>query len=228
MSIRDWNHDQRPRERLMNLGAGMLSDAELLAIFLRVGIRGKSAVDLAHDLLREFRSLGGLFTASHTAISAVPGMGDAKYAQLQAVLEMARRALGEPLQQRDVMSNPAIVRDYLRLWIGSETREAFGVLFLDSQHAVLSAEILFRGTLTQASVHPREVARRALSLNAAAVIVAHNHPSGVAEPSRADRHMTEQLRQSLGLLDIRLLDHVVVSRYQSVSFAERGWSECLS
>ncbi len=222
MPITDWPTDERPREKLLQHGASSLSDAELLAIFLRVGIPGKNAVDLARELLQHFGSLTELFDASLTELCRIPGMGAAKYSQLQAILEMSRRALGEQLSRPQSFSQPAAVRDYLRLWLGGEDRECFGALFLDTQHGLISAEVLFRGTLDQASVHPREIARRALQLNAGALIIAHNHPSGVSQPSEADLHLTRTVKQALSLLDIRLLDHFVVTRHGSHSLAEHG------
>lgn len=222
MPITDWPTDERPREKLLQHGASSLSDAELLAIFLRVGIPGKNAVDLARELLQHFGSLTELFDASRTELCRIPGMGAAKYSQLQAILEMSRRALGEQLSRPQAFSQPAAVRDYLRLWLGGEDRECFGALFLDTQHGLISAEVLFRGTLDQASVHPREIARRALQLNAGALIIAHNHPSGVSQPSEADLHLTRTVKQALSLLDIRLLDHFVVTRHGSHSLAEHG------
>ncbi len=222
MAITDWPADERPREKLLAKGAESLSDAELLAIFLRVGVAGKSAVDLARDLLTEFGSLNDIFNASHAALTAVHGMGDSKYVQMQAIFEMARRALREEMQQRDALTSPQAVRDYLCLRLGGLSREVFVVLFLDAQHRVLEQEELFAGTLTQTSVYPREVVRRALHHNAAAVILAHNHPSGVAEPSRADEQLTSALRQVLDLVDVRVLDHFVIAGNVAVSFAERG------
>ncbi|MDN3576265.1 DNA repair protein RadC [Chitinimonas viridis] len=222
MPITDWPTDERPREKLLQHGASSLSDAELLAIFLRVGIPGKNAVDLARELLQHFGSLTELFDASLTELCRIPGMGAAKYSQLQAILEMSRRALGEQLSRPQALSQPAAVRDYLRLWLGGEDRECFGALFMDTQHGLISAEVLFRGTLDQASVHPREIARRALQLNAGALIIAHNHPSGVSQPSEADLHLTRTVKQALSLLDIRLLDHFVVTRHGSHSLAEHG------
>jgi DNA repair protein RadC len=223
MAITDWPERERPRERLLREGAQALSDAELLAIFLRVGVRGKSAVDLARDLLGQFGSLTGLFAAERAACTAVHGLGDAKYAQLQAVLEMARRALAETMRGRDALASPAAVRDYLRLKLAGLGHEVFMAVFLDAQNRALETEILFRGTLTQTSVYPREVVKRALAHNAAGVILAHNHPSGVAEPSQADRWLTDQLRQSLALVDVKVLDHFIVAGHASLSFAERGW-----
>ncbi|MDR3393626.1 MAG: DNA repair protein RadC [Parasulfuritortus sp.] len=222
MAITDWPEAERPRERLLNDGAQSLSDAELLAIFLRVGVRGKSAVDLARELMLEFGSLNGLFFASRQACTQVKGLGDAKYAQLQAVLEMSRRALAEEMQARDALSSPTAVRDYLRLKLAGLPHEVFLAVFLDAQNRVLEAEELFRGTLTQTSVYPREVVKRALARNAAGVILAHNHPSGVAEPSQADRWLTDQLKAALALVDVKVLDHFVVAGTNSLSFAERG------
>lgn len=224
MAITDWPVDERPRERLLAQGAAALSDAELLALFLRVGIRGKSAVDLARDLLHHFGSLSALCTASAQSFSAIPGMGLAKYAQLQAVLELARRALGEEMAQRDVLDSPGAVRDWLRLKLGRLPHEVFLVLLLDNQNRVINSEELFRGTLTQTSVYPREVVKLALAHNAAAIILAHNHPSGVSEPSQADRTLTATLKQALALVDIRVLDHFIVAgNAPPLSFAERGF-----
>ena len=223
MAITDWPEDERPRERLLARGAGSLSDAELLAIFLRVGVKGQSAVDLARQLIAHFGGLNGLFAASETAFLAIPGMGRAKYAQLQAVLEMARRALAEPMKERDAFSTPSAVRDYLRLHLAGYLHEVFFALWLDSQHRLLATEELFRGTLAQTSVYPREVVKRALTHNAAAVVFAHNHPSGVAEPSSADEALTQSLKHSLALIDVRVLDHFIVAgQSQPLSFAERG------
>ncbi|HET7775826.1 MAG TPA: DNA repair protein RadC [Azospira sp.] len=223
MAITDWPEDERPRERLLKQGAGALSDAELLAIFLRVGIKGKSAVDLARDLLARFGSLTRLFAAGPRELAAVPGMGQAKYAQIQAVLEMSRRALQEELSQPQAFASPGTVRDYLCIRLGSEPREIFLALWLDAQNRLIAADELFHGTLTQTAVYPREVVKTALERNAAAVIFAHNHPSGLAEPSRADEQLTAALKQSLGLVEVRVLDHFVVAgNAPPLSFAERG------
>jgi DNA repair protein RadC len=223
MSINDWPADERPRERLLAQGAAALSDAELLAIFLRVGMKGKSAVDLARDLIQRFGSLTRLFAANQDEFSAIPGMGPAKYAQLQAVLEMARRALSEQMQQNDAFSTPDAVRDYLRLHLAGLAHEVFFALWLDAQNRLIAGEELFRGTLTQTSVYPREVVKKALWHNAAAVVFAHNHPSGVSEPSSADESLTRELRQALALVDVRVLDHFIVAgASQPLSFAERG------
>lgn len=223
MAITDWPEDERPRERLLARGAACLSDAELLAIFLRTGIKGKSAVDLARELIRHFGSLNRLFSATEADFSAIPGMGPAKYAQLQALLEMARRALAETMREKGTFSTPAAVRDYLRLHLAGLLHEVFFGLWLDSQHRLIAAEELFRGSLSQTSVYPREVVRKALWHNAAAVVFAHNHPSGVAEPSAADESLTRELRQALALVDVRVLDHFIVAgQSQPLSFAERG------
>jgi DNA repair protein RadC len=222
MAITDWPADERPREKLLAQGAQALSDAELLAIFLRVGVVGKSAVDLARDLLNEFGSLNGIFSADRTALTAINGMGDSKFVQLQAIFEMSRRALQEEMQERDALASPQAVRDYLKLRLGSLPREVFMVLFLDAQNRVMATEELFSGTLTQTSVYPREVVKRSLHYNAAAVIFAHNHPSGVAEPSRADELLTRALKEALALVDVKVLDHFVVAGNAAVSFAERG------
>ncbi|GAA5160763.1 RadC family protein [Viridibacterium curvum] len=223
MSITDWPETERPRERLIAQGAAALSDAELLAIFLRVGIRGKSAVDLARELMAHFGSLNGLFAASSEALQAIPGMGMAKYAQLQAVLEMSRRALGETMKERDMLGSPEAVRDWLRLRLAGLPHEVFMVLLLDAQNRLIDAVELFRGTLTQTSVYPREVVKLALAHNAAAVILAHNHPSGMAEPSHADELLTRSLKQALAVVDVRTLDHFVVAGTgRPLSFAERG------
>lgn len=222
MAITDWPEGERPREKLLQQGVTALSDAELLAIFLRVGVTGKSAVDLARDLLTRFGSLNGIFSAGLTEISAVNGMGTSKFTQLQAIFEMSRRALKEQLRVRDVLTSPQQVRDYLCLKLGSLTREVFIVLFLDAQNRVLAYEELFSGTLTQTSVYPREVVKRALHHNAASVIFAHNHPSGIAEQSRADELLTTALKQALALIDIRVLDHFVVAGNTTLSFAEQG------
>lgn len=223
MAITDWPVDQRPRERLLAQGAGALSEAELLAIFLRVGVRGKSAVDLARELLGRFGGLNRLFAASQDEFGAIPGMGDAKYAQLQAVIEMARRALAESLHARDLLDSPGAVRDWLRLRLATLPHEVFMVLLLDAQNRLLHAEELFRGTLTQTSVYPREVVKLALAHNAAAVILAHNHPSGTREPSHADEALTTALKNALALVDVRVLDHFIVAGMQlPLSFAERG------
>lgn len=222
MAITDWPEGERPREKLLARGTAALSDAELLAIFLRTGVKGQSAVDLARNLLTCFGGLRGLYAAEPGTLIRVPGLGRAKQAQVLAVLELARRVLGEEMAARDALGSPAAVRDYLRLKLGGEKQEIFLGLFLDAQNRVIAAEELARGTLTQTSVYPREVVRRALHHNAAGLIVAHNHPSGVAEPSQADELLTRSLKESLALLEVRLLDHFVVAGNKLISFAERG------
>lgn len=222
MAITDWPADERPREKLMQKGVEALSDAELLAIFLRVGVVGKSAVDLARDLLARFGSLNAIFSANAREIAAVHGMGASKYCQLQAIFEMSRRALTEELKQKDALKSPKQVRDYLSLKLSNAQREIFMVLFLDAQNRVQAQENLFEGTLTQASVYPREVVKRALFHNAASVILAHNHPNGLAEASQADKQLTQALKSALSLLDIRVLDHFVVAGNETMSFAEQG------
>ena len=223
MRITDWPADERPRERLLSNGAGVLSDAELLAIFLRTGIAGRSAVDLARDLLTRFGGLRALLKAPREEFCSAKGLGDAKYAQLQAVLEIARRHLAEGLAGRAALTDPKTARDFLIAQLRDLDHEVFAGLFLDSQHRVLAFEILARGTLNAASVYPREVLKSALRQHAAAVIFAHNHPSGIAEPSEADRQLTRRLRDALVLIDVRVLDHFVIGDEAPVSFAERGW-----
>lgn len=222
MAIRDWPADERPREKLLERGAQALTDTELLAIFLRTGVRGKSAVDLARELLGRFGSLSSLCHAERNDVCEAPGLGLAKYAQLQAVMEMSRRALDMQMRQGDVLGSPSAVRDYLRFTLKDRPYEVFAAVFLDAQNRVIGQEELFRGTLTQTSVYPREVVKRALARNAASLILAHNHPSGVAEASQADRLLTQQLRQALSLVDVRVLDHFIVAGTQILSFAETG------
>lgn len=222
MPITDWPADDRPREKLLAKGASALSDAELVAIFLRTGVRGKSAVDLARELLTRFGSLSALCAADHKTFCAMHGLGDAKYTQLQAVLEMAQRSLGEKLTKGVPLKSPKAVSDFLRLKIGSRPHEVFVGVFLDAQNHVIEVKELFSGTLMQTSVYPREVVKHALYVNAAAVIFAHNHPSGSAEPSHADEILTTHLKRALALVDITVLDHLVVGAQSTVSFAERG------
>ncbi|MDD4916031.1 MAG: DNA repair protein RadC [Methylococcales bacterium] len=222
MSIKDWPTEERPREKLLQRGANALTDAELLAIFLRVGVKGRSAVDLARDVLSEFGSLKALLNADENRFCQSHGMGQAKYVQLQAVMEMARRHFAEILQRGNALTSPEITRAYLSAQLRGYSYEVFACLFLDNQHRVISLEELFRGTLDGASVYPREVAKRALFHHAAAVIFAHNHPSGINEPSQADRHITDKLRQALALFDIRVLDHFVIGDGEPYSFAEHG------
>lgn len=222
MAITDWPEGERPREKLLSRGAASLSDAELLAIFLRTGVAGKSAVDLARELLTRSGSLTRLFASGEADFCAVHGMGQAKFVQLQAVLEMSRRALKEELQRGDALNSPRVVRDYLQLLLGGRHQEVFLILFLDTQHRVIASEELFHGTLSQTSVYPREVVKRALAHNAAAVILAHNHPSGIAEPSQSDQLLTDSLKQALSLVDVRVLDHFIVAMGKTLSFAEKG------
>lgn len=222
MAIKNWPAGERPRERLIKQGSRVLSDAELLAIFLRTGIAGRSAVGLARDLLVQFGSISALLNADFDMFCAVKGLGPAKYAQLQAVLELARRHLGEQLSREQVFTNPQAVRQFVRAHFQGYQREVFLCLFLDTQHRLIVAEELFQGTIDGASVYPREVVKKALLHNAAALIFAHNHPSGVAEPSGDDERITRRLREALGLVDIRVLDHIVVGASEEVSLAERG------
>ncbi|MBM3359121.1 MAG: JAB domain-containing protein [Betaproteobacteria bacterium] len=222
MAITNWPADERPREKLFAKGAESLSDAELIAIFLRTGAPGKSAVELARELLARFGSLCALSAAEAAALRAMPGLGAAKSAQLQAVMEMARRVLRERVARGSVLASPQAVRDYLRLRLQDRPHEVFVGVFLDAQNRVLAVEELFRGTLTQTSVYPREVVKRALAHNAAALIFAHNHPSGVAEPSRSDEALTSALKQALALVDVKVLDHFVIGGGAAMSFAERG------
>ncbi len=222
MAITEWPEDERPRERLMKQGAGALSDAELLAIFLRVGVKGKSAVDLGRELMASFGSLAALFSASESSLSTIKGMGPAKYVQFQAVLELSRRALEEKIKQTDALNSPQAVRDYLRLTLSRLPHEVFVAVFLTAQNRVIAVDELFRGTLTQTSVYPREIVKRALAHNAAAVILAHNHPSGEANPSAADRSLTKALADALALIDVRVLDHFIVAPGAAMSFAEQG------
>ena len=222
MAIKDWPAAERPREKLIELGAQALSDAELLAIFLRIGVVGKSAVDLARDLLTQFGNLNAIFSASEKELSQVHGIGTSKYVQLQAIFEMSRRALREQLQQQDVFNSPVQVRDYLCLKLGSLKQEVFLVLFLDAQNRLIASEEMFSGTLTQTSVYPREVVKRAMHHNAASVILAHNHPTGVAKQSHADELITTQLKLALALVDVNVLDHFIVAGNTTLSFTERG------
>ncbi|WP_295465300.1 DNA repair protein RadC [uncultured Pseudomonas sp.] len=223
MSIKHWPAQERPREKLLERGAQALTDAELLAIFLRTGVAGRSAVDLARQLLGEFGSLRALLEADLASFSAHLGLGPAKYSQLQAVLEMGRRHLAEGLRRDSALESPQQVRDYLKARLRHEPHEIFGCLFLDTRHRVLAFEALFHGTIDGASVYPRQVVKRALTHNAAAVILTHNHPSGVAEPSQADRLLTGRLKDALALVDVRVLDHFIVGDGEPLSMAEYGW-----
>jgi DNA repair protein RadC len=222
MSIKELPPGARPREKLLALGPAALADAELLALLLRTGTAGQGVLQLAQALLERFGGLGGLLRAQAADLQAVKGLGPAKRAEIAAVLEIARRVLGERLAAQPLFEQPQAVKDYLALQLAALEHEVFGVMFLDTQHRLLCFEVLFRGSLSQTSVHPREVARRALALNAAAVVLAHNHPSGVTEPSRADELITSAVRQALQLIEVRVLDHVIVGRGAALSFAERG------
>ncbi len=222
MAITDWPTEQRPRERLIRLGPAALSDAELLAVFLRVGVTGKSAVDLGRDMVGHFGSLNGLFAATLDDFSAVNGLGPAKFAQLQAVLELARRALREDLTDGIVLSAPEAVRQYLQLHFANQAHESFVVLFLDVRNRLIAADEMFRGTLTHTSVYPREVVKSALRHNAASLILAHNHPSGNIAPSTADITLTNALHQATALVDVHILDHFIIAGNRVYSFAEGG------
>jgi DNA repair protein RadC len=222
MAITDWPVEQRPRERLIRHGAQALSDAELLAVFLRVGVMGKSAVDLGRDLVGHFGSLNQLFSAKLGDFSVLKGLGPAKFAQLQAVFELAQRALAEQLESGTALSSPQTVKHYLQLLLGNKPHESFTVLFLDVKNRLIATEELFRGTLTHASVYPREIVKAALAHNAASILLAHNHPSGAAEPSRADHALTQTLKETLAMVEVRVLDHFIVAGSQVYSFAEHG------
>ena len=222
MSIRDWPDLERPREKLLARGPEALSDAEILAIFLRTGVKGRDAVDLARELLWQFNDLSGVLRASKDQFCRLPGLGETKYAQLQAALEIGRRYLAAEMQRGDAMQSPQATRNFLSLRLRHLPHEVFACIFMDNQHQVICFEEMFRGTLDGASVYPREVVKRALELGAQALIFAHNHPSGIAEPSHADRSLTEKLQAALALVDIRVLDHFIVGDGEPVSFAERG------
>jgi DNA repair protein RadC len=221
VAISDWPVEERPRERLLALGAGALSDAELLAVLLRSGVRGKSAVELGRDLLQQFGSITRLLEEG-PARAKLKGLGDAKRAQFAAAIELARRSTREELKAGSALTSPGAVRDYLRLAIGARPHEVFVCIWLDAQHRVIKFEEPFQGTLTQTSVYPREIVKSALACNAAAVIFAHNHPSGVAQPSQADELLTANLKDALALVEVRVLDHFIIAGNQAVSFAERG------
>ena len=229
MPLKDLPADARPREKLLARGPAALSDAELLALLLRTGIQGKSVLHLADELLADpaknpngFGGISGLLHTSAKDLERIKGLGPAKRAELVAVLELARRALAEQLKERTVFDTPHAVSDYLRLHLGQRPYEVFAVIFLDAQNRMLALEELFRGTLTQTSVYPREVVIRALHHSAASVVLAHNPPSGSVQPSRADEYLTQNLKSALALLDIRVLDHVIVAQGQTLSMAEKG------
>jgi DNA repair protein RadC len=222
LDVKDLPAEARPREKLLSRGPAALADAELLALLLRTGLAGQGVLALSQSLLDRFGGLAGLLAAQPEDLKAVKGLGPAKRAEIAAVLEIARRVLAQRLAEQPSFEQPQAVKDYLRLHLGGLDHEAFAVLFLDVKLRLLRFETLFRGTLTHTAVHAREVVKRALALNAAAVVLAHNHPSGAAEPSRADELITATLRQALQLVDVRVIDHVVVGQASTVSFAERG------
>jgi DNA repair protein RadC len=222
MLLKDLPPEARPREKLLSRGPAALSDAELLALLLRSGIQGKNVLQLAQELVDRFGGVAGLLHTPAEALKTVKGLGPAKRAELVAVLELARRALAQQLTQKPLFNTPQAVRDYLQLQLGGLQHEVFAVLFLDSQHRLIALEEMFRGTLTQTSVYPREVVKQALTLNASSVVLAHNHPSGTAQPSRADEALTHTLKAALALVDMRVLDHFVVTASQAVSMAELG------
>jgi DNA repair protein RadC len=223
MTITDWPKAERPREKLLSQGAKSLSDAELLALFLRTGTRGKTAVDLGRELLCQFGGLRELLETDTRALANIAGMGPARATQLTAILELGQRYLDASLRRDTALTDPTLAGNYIKARLRGYSHEVFACLFLDNRHRVLAFEEMFRGTIDGAAVYPREVVKRSLQHNAAAVILAHNHPSGVAEPSQADRHITEQLVKALGVMDIRVLDHLVIGDTDWVSLAARGW-----
>lgn len=220
MAISDWPLAERPRERLLAEGAKALSDAELVAVLLRTGLRGKTAVDLARDLLKKYKGIAAMLEAGD--LETITGLGPAKRAQFAAAIELSRRALEEKLEKRDALTSPGAVRDYLRLALSRREEEVFVCIWLDAQHKVIKIDEAFKGTLTQTSVYPREIVKMAIARAAAAVIFAHNHPSGVAQPSQSDELLTRNLKEALELIEVRVLDHFVVAGNQAISFAERG------
>ena len=222
MVLKDIPPDARPREKILALGPSALADAELIALLLRTGFKGVSVLQLAQQMLDSFGGLSGLLNALPDDLKRIKGLGPAKRAEMAAVIELARRSLSNELTQRPALDVPAKVKEFLRLQLGGYEHEVFAVLFLDARSQLLKLEEMFRGTLTQTSVYPREIVKRALELQASAVILAHNHPSGVAEPSRADEYLTQTLISALKLVDVRVLDHMVVGESSVISFAERG------
>lgn len=220
MAISHWPVNERPRERLLARGADTLTDAELVAVLLRTGLPGKSAVDLARELLQQYQGVAGMLAAAD--LEKIKGLGPAKRAQFAAAIELARRSLQEKMKETAALSSPGEVRDYLRLALSRREEEAFVCIWLDAQHKVIEIKEAFKGTLTQTSVYPREIVKAALARNAAAVIFAHNHPSGVAQPSQADELLTRNLKEALALVDVKVLDHFIVAGNQAISFAERG------
>jgi DNA repair protein RadC len=223
MAMKDIPAEARPREKLLALGPAALADAELIALLLRTGIKGQSVLQLAQHTLDTLGGLSGLLQAQAADLKRIKGLGPAKRAEIAAVMELARRSLTRELSERTVFDSPRRVEEYLRMQLAHLSHEVFAVLFLDAQNRLIRLEEMFRGTLTQTSVYPREVVKRALELHANAVILAHNHPSGVAEPSHADKFLTETLRSALQLVDVRVIDHFVVGQTEIVSFAQRGW-----
>ncbi|HQD13906.1 MAG TPA: DNA repair protein RadC [Ottowia sp.] len=223
MSLKDLPADARPREKLLARGAGALSDAELLALLLRTGTAGRGVLQMAQELLDDFGGMAGLLHAGADDLKRIKGLGgSAKRAELIAVLELARRALAEQLKEKPALDSASAVKQYLQLHLGQRPHEVFAALFLDAQHRLVALEELFRGTLAQTSVYPREVVLRALHHHAAAVVLAHNHPSGSVLPSRADEALTQTLKAALALVDVRVLDHVIVAPGQALSMAEKG------
>lgn len=223
MNIREWPADERPREKLLQRGAASLTDAELLAVFLGSGVRGCNVVELARRLLVKFGGLRQLLEAERDAFVGELGLGPVRYGQLQALLEIGRRHLAMTIERESAMDSPAAVRRYLKSMLRHEVSEVFGCLFLDTKHRPLAFEILFRGTIDRASVYPREVVRRALQHNAAALILCHNHPSGNSEPSQDDVHLTVSLKRGLALIDVRVLDHIIIGDGEPLSMVEHGW-----
>ncbi|BCJ04509.1 UPF0758 protein [Pseudomonas sp. RtIB026] len=223
MNIREWPAEERPREKLLQRGAGSLTDTELLAVFLGSGVRGHNVVELARGLLVKFGSLRQLLEADREAFVDELGLGPVRYSQLQALLEIGRRHLATAIENESVMDSPRAVRSYLKAMLRHETSEVFGCLFVNTKHRPLAFEILFRGTIDRASVYPREVVRRALFHNSAALILCHNHPSGHSEPSQDDVHMTITLKRALALIEVRVLDHIIVGDGEPLSMLERGW-----
>lgn len=223
MNIREWPAEERPREKLLQRGAAVLTDAELLAVLLGSGVAGRNVLDLARGLLMRFGGLRQFLEAERDALLREPGIGAVKYAQLQALLEIGRRYLGENIKRAEALDGPAAVRRYLKAMLRHEASEVFGCLFLDTKHRPLAFEILFRGTIDRASVYPREVVRQALLHNAAALILCHNHPSGNSEPSQDDVHLTLLLKRGLALIDVRVLDHIIIGDGEPLSMVEHGW-----
>ncbi|ARD20711.1 RadC family protein [Shewanella japonica] len=223
MAIKDWPEGEGPRDKLLHHGAGHLSDAELLAVLLRNGLAGHNAVDLAREMITEFGGLRALFSASQSQVCQLAGVGPVKFAQMQAASEISKRIFQENMHRGQILINPDLTRDYLMRQLADRSYEVFALLLLDSQHRVIQFVELFRGTINSASVYPREVVALVLEKKAAAVIVCHNHPSGIAEPSQADRQITDRLKKALSTIDVSLLDHMVVGDQQIISFAERGW-----